>query len=372
MNPQRLINKFTRRIFLAYSDLYGFLAQKLFNVHHLYPSKITFKITNICNVDCHFCYNVGKNTQAERKSEIDLESWKKLVSNSPFYTAISFTGGEAFLYPHLFDLLKFIGQKKRKASIVSNGTTLNEEQLNKLIDSKLHYLMFSLHGMERTHNRILGGHINYFEKTTETIKKLEELKKKRGSNYPIVGIKVVITNENYQDIPELMDYSEKELKASHLYFNLLSNEPFELFENVNDAFKAQAPIHMYEKIKIPKIHALIDHIFDYKKTSRMNIGFTNVFKNKQKLKDYVENPGQFDVTACNKPFHELYIQPNGDVIFCLKYKVTNIKDINYDIRNIFALPRYRELLEAFQEKGKKVDYCHTCLEATFEDKRAEA
>lgn len=104
----------------------------------------------------------------------------------------------------------------------------------------------------------------------------------------------------------------------------------------------------------------------------MNIGFTNVFKNKQKLKDYIENPAQFDITACNKPFHELYIQPNGDVIFCLKYKVTNIKDINYDIRNIFALPRYRELLEAFQDKGKRVDYCHTCLEATFEDKRAEA
>jgi hypothetical protein len=176
---------------------------------------------------------------------------------------------------------------------------------------------------------------------------------------------------NKENKTNYLKYAEKELKASHLYFNLLSNEPFELFETVNDAFKNQVPLHSYEKTKIPKINELIDHIFEYKKTSQMNIGFTNVFKNKEKLKDYISNPSSFDVTACNKPFHELYIQPNGDVVFCLKYKITNIKDIDYDLRKIFSLPRYRELLSAFNDKGKKVDYCHTCLEATFEEK-AEA
>lgn len=372
MNPLRLLNKFTRRIFIFYSDLYGFMAEKLFGSIDFYPSKVTFKITNICNVDCHFCYNANKNISSERKSEIDLESWKKLVSNVPFYTALSFTGGEAFLYPHIFDLLEFIHSKNRKASIVSNGTTLTDEQLNKLIDSKLHYLMFSIHGMERTHNRILGGHVNYFEKTTAAIKRLNELKKIKKSNYPIVGIKVVITNENYQDIPELMKYSETELEASHLYFNLLSNEPFELFNTVPEAFKAQAPIYSYEPRVHEKILSLIDHIFEFKKKSSMNIGFTNLFKNKNKLKDYIRDPGKFAVTACNKPFHELYIQPNGDVAFCLKYKIANIKELNYDIRNIFSLPGYRELLTAFKTQGKKTSYCNTCLEAAYEDKSANA
>ena len=372
MYPLKILNKFTRKIFIFYSDVYGFMVEKLFGIKNFYPSKVTFKITNICNVDCHFCYNANKNTSSERKSEIDLESWKKLVSNVPFYTALSFTGGEAFLYPHIFELLEFINSKNRKSSIVSNGTTLNDEQLNKLIDSKLHYLMFSIHGMERTHNRILGGHVNYFEKTTATIKRLNDLKKMKNSNYPIVGIKVVITNENYQDIPELMKYSEEELKAAHLYFNLLSNEPFELFTNISDAFKAQAPLHTYERSKLKSILSLIDYIYDYKKNSAMNIGFTNKFKNKEKLKNFIKDPNHFNATACNKPFHELYIQPNGDIAFCLKYKITNIKDINYDIRNIFSLPGYKELLDNFKTQGKKTPYCNTCLEAQFENKAIES
>ncbi len=365
MNPVRLINKFTRRIFLVYSDLYGFLAYKLFNVLPLHPSKVTFKITNICNVDCHFCFNSAKNISSERKAEISLDSWKTLVSTIPFYSAISFTGGEAFVYPHIFDLIKYINEKKRKSSIVSNGTTLTDEQLHKLIDSKLHYLMFSLHGMERTHNRILGGHVNYFEKTTNTIKRLQELKKEKKSNYPIIGIKAVITNENYSDIPELMEYSEKELKAAHMYFNLLTNEAFETFADISEAFKMQSQLYFYEKTKLPKILSLIDHIYDYKKFSKMNIGFTNSFKNKEKLKNYITNPSSFEAIACNKPFHEIYIQPNGDVTFCLKYKITNLKDINYNLRNLHKLANYKELLNRFKDSGKKVPYCQSCLEARY-------
>lgn len=361
-----LLNKLIRRVFILYSEIYGFLARKLYKTYPLYPSKVTFKITNICNVDCHFCYNAEKNTQEERKKEIDIEQWKLVVDSTPKTTAISFTGGEAFLYPKIYELLDYIKLKKRKASVVSNGLAFNEKQIEKIVDSKLYYLMVSIHGREDIHNEILKGNQNHYQKLIKNLQTLKKIKKEKNSNYPIIGVKVVITNENIEDIPHILDLAENKIGASHVYFNLLSNEKFELFDDVNESFENKESIFQYEKENIPKIHSIIDFIFKYKKSSKMDIGFTNAFKNKAQLKNYIANPFKFQPSSCNKPWHEIYIQPNGDICLCIKYIITNIKDINYSLKNLIHHPKYRTVLKNFQQKNRKTKYCNTCLEAKFE------
>lgn len=361
-----LISKSIRNIFIIYSEFYGYIARKLFKIYSLMPSKVTFKITNICNVDCHFCYNVGKNTQAERKKEISVDKWMKIVDSIPFTSVISFTGGEAFLYPKIFELIQYIGKKRRKASVVTNATTLTEEEINILVDSNLYYLMISIHGDEKMHNEILKGSSNHYQKIIKNIKTLNEIKKKKNSKFPILGIKVVITNENYTKIPEILKLAENDLGASHVYFNLLSDEQFETFDKVEESFTRKAEIFSYDRREVEKIKKMIDFIFEYKTKSKLDIGFTNFFKNKEDIKRYIEKPKEYATTPCNKPWHEIYIQPNGDVSLCLKYIITNIENINYDLRNLIHLPNYRAILSRFLSKNRKVDYCRNCLEAKFE------
>lgn len=369
MNPS-LLDKNLRPIFSLYSKTFGVAAARFHRQGFLYPSKVTFKITNICNVDCHFCYNAAKNTRAEKKQEIDLESWKKVVDSLPFYSVISFTGGEAFLYPGIFELLEHIRRRGRKASVVSNGTTLRAPDLERLIDCSLHYLMFSLHGLAPTHNRILNndqdGGRDHFTRTVETIQKLQELKRQKQKTKPVVSIKTVITEENCDEIPALLKFCEEELGASHLYFNLLSDEPFETFDTSADAFRARTPMHVYSREKLPDLLRLMDFIFDYKKRSRLDIGFTNGFRSKEALKNFLRTPESYRARPCNKPFHEVYVQPNGDVTLCLKQKLTTLQELDYDFGNLYRIPKYQELLTQFNRSGRRTSYCNVCLEACFE------
>lgn len=367
-----LFSKSLRTIFILYSKVYGFFANKLFKISPLMPSKVTFKITNICNVDCHFCYNVGKNTQEERKKEITVDKWKKVVDSIPRTSVISFTGGEAFLYPKIFELIDYIHLKGRRASVVSNATTLNENEIKSLVQSKLYYLMVSIHGDEKLHNQILKGTTNHYQKIMTNIKRLNSLKIEMNSKFPILGIKVVITNENYTQIPDILKLAENDLAASHVYFNLLSDEPFETFEKVDESFERKTGVFKYDSDKIEGILAIVDYIFEYKKSSRLDIGFTNEFKNKEELKKYITDPISFETSPCNKPWHEIYIQPNGDISLCLKFIITNLEKIDFDLKKLIRLPSYRMILDRFQAKNKKVEYCKNCLESKFERKVAES
>lgn len=361
-----LFEKNFRKLFFYYSKSYGYLASKLFGFISLPPSKITFKITNICNVDCHFCYNANKNIQAERREEISLDSWKKVVDQVPFSSVISFTGGEVFLYPKIFELIKYIGLKKKKCSIVTNASTLQAADIDLLISSQVYYLMISIHGLEQTHNRIFGGTKNYFQQSLDTIKLINKMKKDKKSNYPKIGVKVVITQDNLNEIIQLLNLCENELSVSNVYFNFLTNEPFEIYDDIEKSFLRLKPRFEYSEFSKGKIIKLLDDIEEYRKTSQMDIGFTSEFANLRQRKEFIDNPYQFHVSQCFRPLHEIYIQPNGDVILCLRYKIGNINDVGFDLKKIHLNSKYSNLINEFKLKKYNTDFCLSCQEAPFE------
>lgn len=362
-------NKTLRKFFLIYSRFFGFFAKVLNGKLGAYPSKITFKITNICNVDCYFCYNSGKNIQEERKIELPVEEWKKVIDQVPFYTAISFTGGEVFLYPKFFELIDYIGKRKLKCSVVTSANTLSEKDLEKIIDSKLYYLMISLHGLESTHNRTLGGSRNYFQHAIDVVKKLNKIKAVRGINYPVIGIKTVLNTNNYKELLSLMEMCENELRVSHFYFNLLTNEPFEIYDDLNSSLKSHAPIYSYPESKKDEIIEVINQIEVYSKKSKMDIGFTNEFKSYDDLRLFIAGPSKFKVRSCLRPYHEIYIQPNGDILTCIKYRLGNIRNSKLSLQDLYKKTNHSKLLEIFSKNKHNVDYCRSCLEAPFEQKK---
>lgn len=358
-----LQSHFIRKIFNLYSNIYGNLTYILHRYLPIPPSKITFKITNICNVDCHFCYNAELNTQSERKKEISLDKWKKLVDSIPFFTAISFTGGEAFLYPHIFELLNYIAKKKRKVSIVSNGTTLNYKQIRDLVEYQVYYLMFSIHGNEKTHNEILKGNQNHYQKMIENIKLLAQIKREKKSKFPIIGIKVTVTNENVDQLQEIVDLAKNELGASTVYFNFITNESYKLHDNLEDVFKRVNSIFEYDdnvKNKIIQFSRIT------KTNNDIDVGFSLKFKDEKELERYIEKPNNFQNAKCNIPWHEIYVLPDGSLTTCLKYKIGNIEDIDYDVRKISKLDKYCKLLDAFKLRNRRSEFCRACEMAPME------
>ena len=92
------------------------------------------EVSDICNIHCKGCYRStlgGHKSLEELKKEVlFMKEWRN-VDN------ITLAGGEPLIYPHLFELCKFIRKQKLKVHILSNGLALTPELVRKLKKAKV-------------------------------------------------------------------------------------------------------------------------------------------------------------------------------------------------------------------------------------------
>lgn len=99
---------------------------------------ICWNITSRCNEICKFCYRII--TDNESSLEKNMEILKVLIELS--VDKISWTGGEALLYPNLIELLKVAKKNGIKNNLITNGRELSKENIHE-IASYIDYLTLS-------------------------------------------------------------------------------------------------------------------------------------------------------------------------------------------------------------------------------------
>jgi MoaA/NifB/PqqE/SkfB family radical SAM enzyme len=299
---RKLFEKFARKIHVYISVVYGKIARQTSNIIALPPSKIHIIFTSKCNLACDFCY-VGTNLNQSEPDRLSLFEWEKIAANIPPYCAVIFSGGEAFASKDIYPVLNIFLKKKRLVSITTNGTLIRKEHLVPLIEQKLFFLMYSIHGLENTHD----FHVKKsgaFLKICESINLVNKIKNELKANYPLISIKTVITPENYKEIPDLIEFVENNLNVHHLYFNLMSpntlHHALTLIEDVNDTRLYQNTSYDYPEEVKSGIIDLINYIFEKRKKSKVDIGFTDDFKSKTDLINFIRSPKDFSVQECNR------------------------------------------------------------------------
>lgn len=193
---------------------------------------LVLEITNQCNNSCAYC---GVHKELNQK-EMEFETAKKAIdyflenSLDSKVPKLAFYGGEPLLqFELLTKCVEYFKQNTDKApyfSLTTNGTLLNEENIEFLIENEFN-LMISLDGPPEIHNRyrkFADGTGTY----SDVMEGLEKIKK---------------VNEDYF--------------YTHITTNSVLSPPFE-FEKINDFFnsnllfrqKNRAGIrHMYELVK---------------------------------------------------------------------------------------------------------------------------
>ena len=81
---------------------------------------LCFEVIQTCPNKCKFC---SSKSSKEKKTIITLEQFKKTINhfiNQGGIEEISISGGEPFLHPELFDMIKF--SKDNGTNWVDNGT----------------------------------------------------------------------------------------------------------------------------------------------------------------------------------------------------------------------------------------------------------
>jgi len=157
----------------------------------LIPPFMILSITKNCNLKCAGCYAaaVGTLNCESKKKQLNINEWKKIIKEANELGVFGYiiAGGEPFLYPNLLEICDEF--RDRLFIIITNGTTISNENFKRLKKLRNTVVMVSLEGEQGITNQRRGHGV--YEKVLGSIKKLNK--------FGILnGISVTITQLNYK------------------------------------------------------------------------------------------------------------------------------------------------------------------------------
>jgi len=130
---------------------------------------IAIELTSRCNNKCQMCpYRLGGENPD--LGDMDFELFKKIVDENPSDEICLFNRGEPFLYPKIYEAIKYVCAKGQKAIVSTNGILIDPIRYERSIDRAS--LVISLPAGDReTYKKITKT--DNFNKVKENIERLQ-------------------------------------------------------------------------------------------------------------------------------------------------------------------------------------------------------
>jgi len=312
-----------------------------------HPYKLTFAITNKCNLRCKTCHIWKKKPVGE----LSFEEIDKFFNVNNFFNWIDITGGEIFLRKDLSEITKSIKRNIKNLVMLhypTNGFLTDRivevtEEITSLDFNNL-VITVSIDGKKNIHNEIRGNEKS-FDRCIETYK---ELKKNKDLKV-YLGCTLSPFNINHfgnfftelKDYIPNLKYSDIHLNIYHYSENLYSNEP------------------MYFDKK--KVIGLIDAFIKKKGFKLFNPISLLEYTYMKNIKNYLL--GNRTPFNCKSGKISCFVDPIGNVYPCTGYNVIlgNLRDNDYDLLKI--LTNKDAVLLNKKIRNGKCPHCWTPCEA---------
>jgi len=179
------------------------IARQVFMHNHIgklesFPEEIILLPTMRCNYNCVTC--TQNHSDAREYPESFL---KELADILPFARFVNITGGEPLLYKHFDELVSLITSRHCTYWLVTNGSLLNENWRQKLLDSTLQTIKFSIDGgSPQAYSRIrtVGNFFKVMQNITEFMR-LRLQKRRFDIN---TQCNFVALRDNIESLPKLV------------------------------------------------------------------------------------------------------------------------------------------------------------------------
>lgn len=158
------------------------------------PFRVTWDITNRCNLQCRHCYNASYSGGGTLPPS-DLHTIAEALAHSGIFFA-TLSGGEPLMEPEIWKVISLFRDEKKSVQLISNGTLITEKVARKIKDFNVNSVQISLDGLEETHNNQRGAQ-NCFKKSVQAI---EYLLKENIS----VVVNTLVSQRNVEEIPSLL------------------------------------------------------------------------------------------------------------------------------------------------------------------------
>jgi radical SAM protein with 4Fe4S-binding SPASM domain len=162
---------------------------------------IQVEVTSFCNAACSYCpYTVLSHSWVKR--HMTMETFGYLIPELRNTKLAYLQGwGEPLLNPYFFTMVE---EAKKAGCIVgttTNGMTLDTPTIDRIIQSGLDVLSFSLANTDPLNDRVRRG--APLEAVLEKMREMAAAKKKAGTDRPAIHVAYVLLQSNKDDVKRL-------------------------------------------------------------------------------------------------------------------------------------------------------------------------
>lgn len=283
------------------------------------PLSVQIEPTGNCNFRCVYCYHSLEKEKQRPAINLSMDLYRKFIQDSKSfprkYKSLTFCGGgEPLLNKDIFEMIKLANGVADETVILTNGSLLSSQIIDKLVESKLSILRVSLQGINALDYQVTCGVKINFDRFLSNLEYLYKNKK---------DMKVVFK------MPDIAIETEEKKKKF-----------YELFEDKCDSLTIQV------------ISNLVN-----------DLDYENIQKN---ANCSLYGEGLQKIKACPQAFYTMIFDQQGNVFPCSDayYNLTSPKVgsiVENTIKEIWDSPKLKNL-RITHLKGERflLDSCKSC------------
>ena len=341
------------------------------------PLSLFFIINSRCNFKCQMC-DVGqnypdsmfyKNLIGKDKGDYPVDAFKRLIDEvKSFRPYISITSTEPLLYKPLPEIIEYVIASGLKINVLTNGYLL-EKRAEQLVDSGLYSLNVSIDGPPEIHNK-LRGISDAHQRAVAGIMRVVELKKKKGTQYPHIGINSTITDLTAPHMVDMLKSLPMEhlVKVSFMTMVFLHQELADKHNKLfGDKYYATQTCLAggADPFKVD-VDRLVEQSRLVKKMYPEKV-FLYYQPDKEELERYFYHPEEFmDNTKCVFPWFSAQILSNGDMVGLTRCFPTSFGNVTKNsFKEVWLGDKIRDFRKDLQKHGR-FPACTRCEGVLYE------
>jgi len=304
-------------------------------------------ITDRCNLNCIHCYKGASSGSRYEVSKID--AFHVVDKISRLGTPLIFvSGGEPFTSLYLLDVLEELKNRGFRVVLSSNGTLIDEDAANHLLDMGIDYVALPLYGGELFHNHFTGVEGSHS-------RVMNALKLLRGSDTKL-ALKTVIARSTIPNINYILNEAlNYDVKTLYLCDLLPLGRGASLSEDMLDKDGWR---HLLTKL----VREVLDHSYDVE----IDIGLhpsAAIYVLRERGVNVLDTLSKAPSRLSPEGRGFISIAPNGDVSishFLPHVKIGNV--LEDDLEQLVNHPLYKAVGDSGNLKGRcgRCEFKYVC------------
>ena len=193
--------------------------KEILDPKHLGPKRnppgpvVIWNLIRRCNLTCKHCYSISADT--DFPNELSTEQVFGVMDDLKQFgvPVLILSGGEPLLRPDIFDIAHRAKDMGFYTALSTNGTLIDDSNIEKIADVGFDYLGISIDGIRETHDKFRRKE-GAFDASLAALRRCHDLGIK-------VGLRFTMTQDNAAELPQLLQLMDDE-GIDKFYFSHLN------------------------------------------------------------------------------------------------------------------------------------------------------